>query len=257
MRLLKCCILYSISLCVLTIFFLTFLLLNKNNPNSVHSLTDCSINFSERHNAVKYIKINISDKSQNILKLWNINGNLIYEKNITIWNEPLKKWNPKKEILSFIHIGKSAGNSFSDALGNSILKVNNCQMKCMSDFASKKKMQPNCPEIQPIICGRHFDWTIIQKIEYSGHKVAPIIFLRNPIQRIVSHFYFLRKTSWSVGKKFRYQNLTEFFTDKESMMESRHLWNDGQVKILLLRKQVHKMSILYKLCYIDSSPICA
>ena len=80
-----------------------------------------------------------------------------------------------------------------------------------------------------MLCGIHFDWTIVQKAEKLGYQVAPIIFLRNPVQRIISHFYFLQNKSWAKGKKYQNQTLSEFFYDKESMMESYHLWNDGQV----------------------------
>ena len=183
----------------------------------------------------KYEKVNT--KGNSLLKLWDLQGELIFEQNISIWNKTPRKWNPEKEILIFIHVGKSAGNSFSQALTQSILKQNKCKMRCLSKLIHLKKNQPNCPEIKSILCGIHFDWTIAQKVESLGYQVAPIIFLRNPIQRIISHFYFLQSKSWSKGKKYRHQTLSEFFNDTESMMESYHLWNDGQV--ILKVRQFH------------------
>ena len=177
----------------------------------------------------KYYHVIGNNNNTNILKLWNVEGELIFSKNISIWNRPLRKWNPEKEILTFIHVGKSAGNAFSQALRQGILIKNNCKMHCFSKLVHFKKTQPNCPYIRPIFCGIHFDWTIVQKARSLGHLVAPIIMLRNPVHRIVSHFYFLKHSPWAKGRKYQNQTLVEFFSDKESMMESHHLWNDGQV----------------------------
>ena len=221
------------------IFLLTVVLcLIRKNGQSHKSdfvLSNAYKTYYHEDYKTKYEKVDINDN--NLLKLWDFQEELIFEQNINIWNQPLRMWNPHKEILIFIHIGKSAGNSFSQALTHSILKKNRCKMRCLSKLVHLNKNQPNCREIKPILCGIHFDWTVAKKVESLGYQVAPIVILRNPVQRIISHFYFLQNKSWSKGKKYRKQTLSEFFNDTESMMESYHLWNDGQVMLKVIQYQ--------------------
>ena len=164
-----------------------------------------------------------------VITLRDKNGSLILHRSLDRLTEPLRKWKPRKESLAFIHIGKSGGTSFDKALNNSVLKKNQCKLKCSRNLQNLKKRQDNCPEIKSIFCGKHFDWTPIDATEKKGHNVAPVVLIRHPIERVVSHFYYARTISWTGNKKIRSQTLTEYLNDVESMIDTHIIWYDGQV----------------------------
>ncbi len=143
--------------------------------------------------------------------------------------QPLRKWNPKEEVLTFIHIGKSSGTSFYSALLKN--KVNGCPVKCVQSIAGLKaaKTRLACPHMKPVICLKHFDWTMVTEGEQNGYKMAPLILFREPVTRAVSHFYFRKTLQVSIGEKMRDQTLGEYLADTESMLETRQIWFDGAV----------------------------
>ena len=160
------------------------------------------------------------------------NGTRILKKDVTeYWNQPLKKWYPTEEVLAFIHIGKAGGTSLDDALAGSVLTEGHCRMKCVRWTNGLNAEIDHCPRVEPFICGRHFDWTLITEAENKGHRIAPIVLLRDPIQRIVSHFYFAKTLAWTQGLRIKHQNLTEYLNDMESMMNTYSIWYDGEVGI--------------------------
>ena len=107
-----------------------------------------------------------------VITLRDKNGSLILNKSLDRLTDRLGKWNPREEILAFIHIGKSGGTSFDKALKMSVLQENQCKMKRSKKLQDLKKSQDNCPEIKSILCGKHFDWTPIDAAEKEGKKVA-------------------------------------------------------------------------------------
>ena len=107
----------------------------------------------------------------------------------------------------------TAGLSFEKALRESVLVQNKCKMKCSLNIKDLKQNLLNCPRIKPILCNLHFDWTIIEKAEREGHTVAPILLLRNPVERLVSHFCYAKTRQWSGDNKFQNQTLIEFLSD--------------------------------------------
>ena len=158
------------------------------------------------------------------------NGSRILEKDVTLyWNRTLQKWNSTRQILTFIHIGKAGGTSLAHALSNSVLTNGNCRMKCVKYIKDLHTRIPNCQRVKPIICQRHFDWTIVREAEDKGLHVAPIILFRDPIQRTVSNFHFAKTLEWTKDRRIREQNLTEYLNDKESMMNTFPVWYDGVV----------------------------
>ncbi len=69
-------------------------------------------------------------------------------------------------------------------------------------------------------------------MQVRGVKIAPLVLLRDPIARTISHFHFAKQLAWSEGLKIRKQNLTEYLNDPESMLETRNVWHDGQVRYI-------------------------
>ena len=64
-----------------------------------------------------------------------------------------------------------------------------------------------------------------------GIRTAPLVMLRNPVDRFISNFYFVKNNIMWKDTKMISQNLSQFLDDYESMMESRCIWHDGQVRI--------------------------
>ena len=156
------------------------------------------------------------------------NGSPILQKDVTqYWNQPLKKWKSEEEILTFIHIGKAGGTSMDTALWQSMLVEKRCNMSCVGSLQRLHSI--NCSNVKPIICGRHFDWTFVSAAEKEGYHMAPIILLREPVQRALSHINFGRWLPWTQGLKIRQQNLSEYLNDYESMLSTHEMWYDGQV----------------------------
>ena len=65
-----------------------------------------------------------------------------------------------------------------------------------------------------------------------GIATAPLVMLRNPVDRFISNFYFVKKNVMWKDTKMISQNLSQFLDDHESMMESRCIWHDGQVRTM-------------------------
>jgi len=116
----------------------------------------------------------------------------------------LPKFNPKTDLMAFIHIGKNGGTSFD---------------KTMKITTSKLKLE---------YCGnKHFDWTYIEKLNFNSKKtVKPVVLLRDPVDRVISHFYF-----HLVMFKSRFEGFTDiddYFGNPEIMLKTRDIWQDGQ-----------------------------
>ena len=173
----------------------------------------------------------ITNNNENLITVRDIAGNIILSRSTDKLREPLGRWKPREEVLAFIHIGKAGGTSFERALKESTLKENQCRMKCSQNLEQLKINQPKCPEIKPMLCHDHFDWTAIDAAKKGGYKMAPVILFRHPLERVVSHFYYARSIKWTKGKKIRRQNLTEYLNDVDSMMDSYSIWHDGQVRM--------------------------
>jgi hypothetical protein len=120
------------------------------------------------------------------------------------------KSNDRFDIVAFMHIGKNGGTSFRPLLTAAL---------------NKRYGSVTCE------CGRHFDWTVISKHQSQGKQVAPVVLLRDPTSRAVSHFYFARTLSWTQGMRIRTQTLSEYLEDPQSMLETRGVWQDGQAAV--------------------------
>ena len=175
-------------------------------------------------NLVYFEEIHNNDKK--MITLQDKLGNVILSRSTDKLGEPLGKWKPREEVLAFIHIGKAGGTSFETALKESTLQENQCRMKCSQNLEQLKINQPKCPEIKPMLCHDHFDWTAIDAAKKAGYKMAPVILFRHPLERVVSHFYYARSIKWTKGKKIRRQNLTEYLNDVDSMTTEEQYYNE-------------------------------
>ena len=176
----------------------------------------------------------VEDDTSDLVILRDLNGNILLNKSVGhLWQQPLRRWNHEKEILSFIHVEKCGGTSFFGSLKRSRLD-GGCTLKCQREIFELGNR--TCPDNLLSLCGSHFDWSRLIKTEKRGIKTAAVILLRHPIERFVSHFKhgkFLRlrgSLQYDV-KKYLNQTLTEYLKDAESMWESRALWYDGEVSI--------------------------
>ena len=164
---------------------------------------------------------------QDKIVLKDIDGHVILEKKIDkLWQQPLHEWNYRKEVLFFMHIVKSSGTSLGHALRQSYHR-NGCHVTCTHSFIQLATQ--TCESDFKVHCGGHFDWGQVDKLEEAGMKTAPIALIRNPVERAVSHFHYVHQKPWFKHLKMYHQNFSEYMRDLESMMQSRHVWFDGQV----------------------------
>ena len=170
-------------------------------------------------------KVNFPKKSS-VVEVFDKNNYFIMNIDlVNMLSVPLPFWNATQEIMMFLHIGKSGGNSFSSALRNSQFTKLGCNMKC-SMFPG---YQRECPDIKTMLCLGHFDWSHIDHVQKEGYQVAPVVLFRNPVDRLVSHFYYGKHSIFNRKKRFRNQTLSEFLNDEISLKESYNIWHDGQV----------------------------
>ncbi|CAG5111701.1 Oidioi.mRNA.OKI2018_I69.chr2.g5979.t1.cds [Oikopleura dioica] len=75
----------------------------------------------------------------------------------------------------------------------------------------------------------HFDWSFFNTLSYNN-SLEPIMMLREPMARSVSHFYF-KKTMFDVtskreNQKFMKMTMDEFFNDPVEIMRFQEIWMD-------------------------------
>ena len=75
---------------------------------------------------------------------------------------------------------------------------------------------------------KHFDWSVIDDLKSKKHDYEIVTMLRNPVDRAISHFYYIKTQSW-VSPDFRQMTLADFVRDPEALMNYRGVWQDGQV----------------------------
>ena len=174
----------------------------------------------------------IHEKWNNLILL-DDRGQVVLNKSIQqLWEQPLKKWDHQHEILAFIHIVKSGGTSFESTISLSRTEEA-CRLRCVDEHTGLRTSSRNiiCQRLLPVLCG-HFDWTTVDEMEQMGNQVAPIVLLRDPIKRVVSHFFYSQRRKEMRNNTMRNQTFSEFLQDLESMMESRQVWFDGQVRLI-------------------------
>ena len=177
-------------------------------------------------NEFRMESVDLKTFSHNIL-LKDRNGQLILNKSVKhLWQQPLRKWNYQNEMLMYIHVPKSSGTSFVYTLKHSRHK-DGCDLKCNCKY--EKIQNRTCPSTLNSWCWKHFGWTEIEKVQSYGTKTAPVVILRDPIERFVSNFHYSKNRFYSSHWKIRNQTLSEYLTDPESMLQSQKIWFDGSV----------------------------
>jgi hypothetical protein len=77
---------------------------------------------------------------------------------------------------------------------------------------------------------KHFDWTYVEQ-QYSSQKtfdnVHILTFLRHPVARSVSQFYYSQKLPWTDGMRMRKETLGEFLDDDPGG-QNRMVVHDGE-----------------------------
>ena len=139
----------------------------------------------------------------------------------------LRKWDYEHESMAFMHIGKNGGTSFRAGLTKA-KHDNGCRLKSQGGVARQEKHP--CPGQVPCVCNRHYDWTVIDDLKRRGVRVAPVTLLRDPVKRANSHFYFAKTLPWTKKAAIRNQSLKQYLSDPQSMLDTRDVWQDGQVR---------------------------
>ena len=183
-----------------------------------------------------------------------LNGTVIFRKKINLDKVvPLKIWDPEKEILTNIHVHKSGGTSLDEAIVNSTIR--DCRMRCATNLMDATRARGyTCVTIPRALCRDHFDWTLVAESQAAGYKMAPIIMMRNPVARAVSHFFYLQSVvgrddeeAFDDSVLLNYDNIKEFLSDYGVMLHFRRLWFDGSVRIFpVLGRAVKSAAAFYE-----------
>ena len=76
---------------------------------------------------------------------------------------------------------------------------------------------------------KHFDWSVVEQWK-AKHDYQIVTLLRDPVDRAISHFHFIKSQPW-VSPDFRQMNLEQFVRSPKALMETRGVWQDGQVVV--------------------------
>ncbi len=136
----------------------------------------------------------------------------------------LRRWEPKQEVLAFMHIGKNGGTSLRNALLGAQY-TSGFKLQNLGGVPRKVPSAPSCA------CSKHYEWSYIEEIQKQGVKVAPLVMLRHPVQRAISHFHFAKTLAWTKGMEIRKLSLSEYLKNPKEMLNTRGVWQDGQAAV--------------------------
>ena len=114
----------------------------------------------------------------------------------------------------YLHIPKTGGTSFTKQLigmERDSPRVNRHRMFTYTSIRYQK----------------HFDWSVVDHMK-AKHDYQVVTLLRNPVDRAISHFHFIKSQPW-VSREFLKMNLEQFVRDPQALMDYRGVWQDGQV----------------------------
>ena len=95
--------------------------------------SDTNENLRKCVNEFMMESVDLKTFSHNIL-LKDRNVQLILNKSVKhLWQQPLRKWNYRNEMLMFIHVPKCSGTSFSKSLAHGRHK-DGCNLECMRKY---------------------------------------------------------------------------------------------------------------------------
>ena len=171
-------------------------------------------------------------KPENMIVHISHNGDVKINKTVLLKHlrNSLIKWDYENESIAFMHIGKNGGTSFRGGLTKA-QQDNGCRLKSVGSVAKQEKHP--CPGPVPCVCNRHYDWTVIDDLESRGVKVATFALLRHPVKRATSHFYFAQTLPWTKQAAIRKQSLSQYLADPHSMLDTRDVWQGGQVRLMV------------------------
>src|SRR5689334_18470846 len=131
------------------------------------------------------------------------------------------------KLLNFVHIPKTAGTTFISILKNNFKPEDILQIDGLDPdrtFESIKNV-PGVENRYKIIMGH---WSIKFEPLFKTRSIVRIVFLRNPVDHVISTYYYIRKTP--KHKQYALVNglmLSEFITLRKKMnldnIQTRHL----------------------------------
>jgi len=98
-----------------------------------------------------------------------------FDGGVELTNICLPKWD-KLTKFAFIHIGKTGGTSFDSS---------------MKEMLRKNRLSTNL-----YIGNKHFDWSYYQSLKGFRQEIHVLTWLRNPVDRAISHYNYMKKGSW-------------------------------------------------------------
>ena len=155
---------------------------------------------------MKYSQAPTRDPYKRLVNVDYYDGEIDHDVQVTKVNLTLPRFN-KSRPLVFLHIKHSGGTSF-------VTTVKPVMKKLKGVFVSAK----------------HFDWTK-EKSAKNVPKSDIMLFLRHPVDRAISEFYYTKSYPWREKRPVQGQNLSSYLSDYKEMLETRYIWQDGRAGV--------------------------
>lgn len=141
-------------------------------------------------------------------------------------NAPIQKYCPTQPMVH-IHVPKAAGTSLDHTISH-ILTERHVQLKQGGNYISTTRSGQS-----------FFDWSYAETVP----NAQIVTMLRDPVSRAISHFAFYKQFKEDLGKSVQtplkisqdkimpYKHFDKYLNDKDTMMKTRDIWQDGQAGV--------------------------
>jgi len=94
---------------------------------------------------------------------------------------------------------------------------------------ARAAIEPDARAALPCLCTAHFDFSLIEPLYTALPEgaVAGLALVRDPVDRLLSHFYHAQRLEWTAGLRIRELSPLEFLGDPEALLDALMVWQDG------------------------------
>ncbi len=137
--------------------------------------------------------------------------------------------NPQEKILFFCTLW-----SQEDHLLTMAWATVSCTKHARWDVSKHSMSHSNMYQIVMLECCQYLAWStligvLLHHLKQKIISVAPLVLLRHPVKRAISHFYYSKKMGWEDLRGVWNVLLEEYLANPALMKITNQIWFDGQV----------------------------